>query len=246
MVSVAAHAAAAVFAAVSLPYVASRVEFAGNHSSIHLEAVTSIAPALEPPSVEHATLLDTAVEVRPLDAQIGETTYRHTPADQVPVAELELAELLTADSFENKTSSLELERDDIKSTYGSPLEQVSHLPHHTPRRPLSTLTPITPMSVSLPQPTGNDDKTPPDFSNNAPPAYPRIAWQRGWQGTVLLELHIGADGTVSQTKVVRSSGYEVLDAAAAIAVRQWTGQPAYQGNRPVATVETLPVHFRLK
>jgi protein TonB len=46
------------------------------------------------------------------------------------------------------------------------------------------------------------------------PQYPRLARVRGWQGTVDVEIAIGADGKVADASVARSSGYAALDDAA--------------------------------
>ena len=43
------------------------------------------------------------------------------------------------------------------------------------------------------------------------PAYPEVARQHGWEGTVTLHLELRADGTVGDVQVARSSGHEVLD-----------------------------------
>ena len=45
-------------------------------------------------------------------------------------------------------------------------------------------------------------------------AYPTIARQRGWQGTVLLGFHVANDGRLDKIHVARSSGYHVLDESA--------------------------------
>lgn len=44
--------------------------------------------------------------------------------------------------------------------------------------------------------------------------YPWLARKRGWQGLVTLSLHIAEDGALSRWKVVRTSGYSLLDHSA--------------------------------
>jgi TonB family protein len=61
----------------------------------------------------------------------------------------------------------------------------------------------------------------PIAGTDQPPTYPTIARRRGWQGTVVLGIECDAAGLVQDVTVVRSSGHEVLDAAATAAVRQW-------------------------
>lgn len=44
--------------------------------------------------------------------------------------------------------------------------------------------------------------------------YPWLARKRGWQGLVTLSLHVAENGELSQWKVVRTSGYSLLDRSA--------------------------------
>jgi protein TonB len=44
--------------------------------------------------------------------------------------------------------------------------------------------------------------------------YPPVARQQGWQGEVRLALRVGADGLLTRVRIVRSSGYGILDQAA--------------------------------
>jgi protein TonB len=63
---------------------------------------------------------------------------------------------------------------------------------------------------------------------------------------VLLRLAINADGQVSDAEIVRSSGYDELDEAAAIWVKaHWRYLPALQNGQPVAATTTALVTFRL-
>ncbi len=79
----------------------------------------------------------------------------------------------------------------------------------------------------------------------APPAYPDEARRRGWQGRVVLRAHVSAEGTVTAVEVVESSGYAVLDAAAAAAVRGWIFYPARRGEMAVTSTVRIPVEFEL-
>ncbi len=92
---------------------------------------------------------------------------------------------------------------------------------------------------------GIENRTSPDFLGNRPPAYPVEAIRKRLEGTVLLRLYIDAAGRVEQVEVAETSGHAILDQSAVKAVRSWRGRPAHRGNLRVATVELLPVHFRL-
>jgi len=76
--------------------------------------------------------------------------------------------------------------------------------------------------------------------------YPALARHRGWQGEVTLQVHIGPDGHIGQSRVLRSSGYPVLDHAALDSLRRVPALPratAWLHGRGFDIV--LPVRYRL-
>jgi protein TonB len=85
----------------------------------------------------------------------------------------------------------------------------------------------------------------PLYERNPPPVYPRVARRRNYQGTVLLDVRVSADGTVAEVKVARSSGYSVLDRSALNSVGHWLFEPARRGSRPIETWVQVPVRFEL-
>lgn len=52
------------------------------------------------------------------------------------------------------------------------------------------------------------------------PEYPKIARQRGYQGTVDIKVILDPSGKIADAKIVKSSGYRLLDNAALEAVRK--------------------------
>jgi len=86
----------------------------------------------------------------------------------------------------------------------------------------------------------------PRYDVNPPPRYPPSARRRGYQGVVLLRVRVLEDGTVGEVRVVRSSGYAVLDRAALEAVKQWRFVPARRGDRPIPMEVRVPIRFSLK
>jgi TonB family protein len=86
----------------------------------------------------------------------------------------------------------------------------------------------------------------PDYGGNRPPTYPPLARERGYEGTVLLRVEVRRDGRVGGLTIDRSSGYEVLDRAAAESVKEWTFLPARKGGKPVTSWVLLPVKFMLR
>lgn len=86
----------------------------------------------------------------------------------------------------------------------------------------------------------------PLYRENPSPAYPGLARRRGYEGVVLLDVLVSAEGRVGELRVARSSGYSLLDRAAVEAVDGWRFEPGRRGGRPVAMRVRVPVRFRLQ
>lgn len=86
----------------------------------------------------------------------------------------------------------------------------------------------------------------PIYDKNPSPEYPLIARRRGFQGTVVLEVMVDRNGRVGDLKVLKSSGYKVLDRAASASVRDWMFKPAIKGNEKIEMWVRVPVCFQLK
>ena len=76
-------------------------------------------------------------------------------------------------------------------------------------------------------------------------SYPAIARRKGWQGIVRLELHIEADGRISDLHIDESSGYSVLDEAALLSLQLANVPDAAQWLRGRAIDMIVPVEYRL-
>ena len=91
---------------------------------------------------------------------------------------------------------------------------------------------------------------PPQFGaaylNNPKPGYPSFARRMGMEGMVMLKVLVSRLGTSLKIEVADSSGYEILDKAAAEAVRNWRFVPARQGDSPVEEWVQVPVAFHLR
>lgn len=83
-------------------------------------------------------------------------------------------------------------------------------------------------------------------SGNQPPEYPLQAQQHGEQGDVLLSIHVLPNGAADSVSVTQSSGYAILDEAAAKAVWNWRFQPSTLSGRPVPSVIPYRIHFSLQ
>ncbi|BCS35388.1 hypothetical protein TBR22_A46150 [Luteitalea sp. TBR-22] len=86
---------------------------------------------------------------------------------------------------------------------------------------------------------------PPRKLKDVKPVYADEVKAAGVAGQVVLEARIGADGYVTDTRVV-SSPDERLTAAAIEAVEQWKFAPTVLQGRPVATDMTVTIAFALK
>jgi TonB family protein len=76
------------------------------------------------------------------------------------------------------------------------------------------------------------------------PVYPPIAQSARVSGVVIVEILVGADGTVQEAQVVRS--IPLLDAAAIEAVKQWQYRPTLLNGVAVPAIMTVTVSFSLQ
>lgn len=86
----------------------------------------------------------------------------------------------------------------------------------------------------------------PLYRQNPPPEYPLAARRRGYQGTVVLNVLVNAEGRVENLWVADSSGYRLLDNAAVRAVKNWFFIPGKIGGKTVKMWVRIPVRFQLQ
>lgn len=86
----------------------------------------------------------------------------------------------------------------------------------------------------------------PQYKNNPPPAYPKGAMLRGWQGRVILMVDINSEGKPVKVYVEHSSGFSVLDKAALKAVKGWEFIPAKNIGQHVFSRSRVPVNFVIR
>lgn len=120
-----------------------------------------------------------------------------------------------------------------------------------------------PLPVAAPQPAVTPAQAPPlaaaaapvidtapdykaAYLNNPRPAYPMAARRMGWEGRVVLNVEVLAEGSCGDASVFQSSGHEVLDNAALRTVKGWRFVPASRAGRPVTQWFKVPIQFSLK
>ena len=114
--------------------------------------------------------------------------------------------------------------------------------------------PAAPAETASSRPTVDAPPVPPDrepdyraaYLSNPVPAYPMVARRMGWQGKVVLNVEVLANGLPGQIKLHQSSGREVLDNAAANTVKNWRFVPAQHAGRAVTQWFRVPINFSLE
>lgn len=98
--------------------------------------------------------------------------------------------------------------------------------------------------------TGNITETPsvpPRLVSHREPVYPSSARRAGVEGTTMLRLLIGSDGSVEEVLVTTSSGSEDLDDAAVSACYKWEFTAAKNGlGQSIRCYTYVPIAFRLR
>ncbi|MDB5996038.1 MAG: TonB-dependent rane protein [Pseudomonas sp.] len=83
------------------------------------------------------------------------------------------------------------------------------------------------------------------YLKNPAPEYPSQAVRRGWEGTVLLRVHVLANGKPGEIQIQKTSGRDSLDEAAVTAVKRWSFVPAKQGEVAQDGWVSVPIDFKL-
>ena len=94
------------------------------------------------------------------------------------------------------------------------------------------------------RPTAGATRMPVPLETPAP-RYPSQALRRGETGTVMVRIHLGADGVPTGATVERSSRSRALDRAALDAVQRWRFRPAQDESGPIPGSVVVPIDFQL-
>ncbi len=104
----------------------------------------------------------------------------------------------------------------------------------------------TPSANRTEPPSTGDREAVPMYRENPAPEYPRIARKRKYEGTVVLSVKVTREGRAAEITIDESSGYSILDRAAAAAVESWRFAPGTRGNRPVEMWVKIPIRFQIE
>jgi protein TonB len=83
------------------------------------------------------------------------------------------------------------------------------------------------------------------YLRNPAPRYPDFAQRQGWEGTVILNVHVLANGKPKAVEIKQSSGRKILDDSAVQAVKRWSFVPAKLGETATDSWVEVPIDFRL-
>ena len=83
------------------------------------------------------------------------------------------------------------------------------------------------------------------YLNNPLPLYPPMSKRLQEEGTVVMKVLVGADGTVKQIDVKQTSGFERLDRAAMAAMKTWRFVPGKRNGVAEAMWTDAPFRWKL-
>ena len=85
-----------------------------------------------------------------------------------------------------------------------------------------------------------------DYLQNPKPVYPPMSKRLNEQGTVLVRVLIGVDGTAQRAEIQQSSSFDRLDQAALATVLKWRYVPGKRAGKPEAMWFTVPIAWVLQ
>lgn len=96
-----------------------------------------------------------------------------------------------------------------------------------------------------PVPAGSAETVGAQVVNTTAPKYPVAAFEQGVSGKVELRVEVGADGRVTDVRVLSAAPAGVFEDAAVTSARAWTFKPALRDGKPVASALKIPVTFEM-
>lgn len=111
--------------------------------------------------------------------------------------------------------------------------------------PIQVVTPEPTPAPPPPEPVLTKATADAGYLRNPAPRYPDFAQQQGWEGTVILNVHVLANGKPKAVEIKQSSGRKILDDSAVQAVKRWSFVPAKLGETATDSWVEVPIDFRL-
>jgi TonB family protein len=84
-----------------------------------------------------------------------------------------------------------------------------------------------------------------EYLNNIPPKYPASAKRMGMEGEVILLVVVQENGSPAEIKIHQSSGFDILDESAILAVKKWSFISAKQNGQNISASVLVPIKFQL-
>ena len=150
------------------------------------------------------------------------------------------------DHTNNRTFERKLVDDKkIKNSFSQKKQLLNHSDSQKNKRYEEELSLKKKSSNSIPENSKSSAKYKIGTIQNPHPEYPMIARKKGWQGRLLLNVHVSKDGNVININVVKTSGFEILDKISVKTIRDWQFTPARIGGKNVEDSLNIPVSFKL-
>ena len=150
------------------------------------------------------------------------------------------------DHTNNRTFERKLVDDKkIKNSFSQKKQLLSHSESQKNKRYEEELSFKKKSSNSIPENSKSSAKYKIGTIQNPHPEYPMIARKKGWQGRLLLNVHVSKDGNVININVVKTSGFEILDKISVKTIRDWKFIPARIGKKKIEDNLNIPVSFKL-
>lgn len=113
----------------------------------------------------------------------------------------------------------------------------------------SLILPVTTEDTALPEEASSSSAardSEPVLIEASQPVYPRLARRAGWEGIAVCRITVSPAGDVTDARIERSSGHELLDEAALRALLTWRFQPALVNRVASEFVFLHSVRFQLQ
>jgi protein TonB len=195
--------------------------------------------------MEDTTGQAAGVSTETLDPPVAayEPVESPTPDEEDPEPGIPEPLILPTPESESEESKLSIPEAPAKKVHPKPFEKKT-------KSNQNFETKNTSHGSTTPSQTGSSDITLPvtyaKYLNNPHPAYPRQSKRFGEQGTVLLAIEIDVDGSASQVKVQKSSGYPRLDQTALETVLKWRFIAGKKAGLPQKMWVNIPINFVLE